>query len=70
MNKGDVIAVRGSGPRAVRLLFEARIDDIDYGILVGPDGEPSRPSPVAAILARGYWQLPNPEETPNVRDNA
>lgn len=58
MKKDTVIAVRGSGDRLVRLLFETQYEGVDYGVMVNTDGERSKPSPVTAILAKGYWASP------------
>lgn len=58
MNRGDVIAVRGSGPRQVRLLFEVTHDGVDFAVIESADGNRSTPAPVTAALARGYWEQP------------
>jgi hypothetical protein len=58
MKKDTVIAVRGSGDRLVRLLFETQYEGVDYGVMLNTDGERSNPSPVTAILAKGYWDTP------------
>ena len=63
MRSGEIIAVRGSGPRRVCLYFLVTLDGVDFGVMVSADGRCSNPpAPLDAILAKGYWRAPNDEE--------
>lgn len=55
MNRGQLVATRGSGNRVVKLVFHSTVEGIDYGVMVDPSGLESGPKPMASITAHGYW---------------